>query len=318
MNQNTPTVRPGAEEPTDEELRRAVPRSPRRAEFRVGIFVLAGVISVLLALFLLTNPSTFRGRYRITTTVQNAGGIRHGDPVQLRGVNIGRVVGFSLTSQGVKITLEILGKWKIPRDSHTRLVSSGLLGGRTVEIVEGTSSQMLQGGEDIPGENVASLSEMPAELGTEAEDVLQRIQSLLAKPTVDAIETSAQELQTLLAQLSSLTEDQGSQIARLTASLNRSARGLEEATASGPEVASAVARADSALATVNRTSDVLLQASSSLEKILARMDAGEGTLGRLSTDPALYETLTQTLESVRLLATDIREHPGRYVKIEIF
>ena len=48
------------------------------------------------------------------------------------------------------------------------------------------------------------------------------------------------------------------------------------------------------------------------------MDSGEGTLGQLSTNPALYENLAAALESVRLLTEDIRENPGRYVKIEIF
>lgn len=318
MNENNAKPRRDVRDPTDEELRTAVPRTQRHSEFRVGIFVLVGMAAVLLALFLLTNPSTFRGRYRITTTVEDAGGIRRGDPVQMRGVNIGRVLGFSLTPQGVRITLEIEGEWKIPADSHTRLVSSGILGGRTVEVVEGRSSTVLEGGDAIPGTNVAGLLDVPAELGKDAQDVLQRIQALLAPPTVDAVQSSAEELQTLLAQLSRLTRDQGAEIARLTASLNRSAEGIEEAAAAGGDVAQAVARADSALSLVNRTSDVLLRVSTSLETILARIEAGEGTLGQLSTNAALYETLTQTVESIRLLATDLREHPDRYVKIRIF
>lgn len=318
MNQNMPTSGRETTGPSDEELRNAVPKNQTRAELRVGIFVLLGLISVLLALFLLTDPSTFRGRYRIFTTVEDAGGIRRGDPVQMRGVNIGRVMGFSLTPEGVRITLEIGGEWKIPEDSHTRLVSSGLLGGRTVEVMEGTSSTMLRGGDEIPGQDVGGLLDLPPDLGSDAQAVLKRIEDLLAEPTVDAVQNSAQELQALLGQLSDLTARQGTEISRLIASLNRSAQGLEEAAGSGPDVARAVARADSALATVNQTSDVLLRVSGSLETILGRMEAGEGTLGRLSTDPALYETLTQTIESIRLLATDLREHPERYVKFEIF
>jgi phospholipid/cholesterol/gamma-HCH transport system substrate-binding protein len=236
----------------------------------------------------------------------------------MRGVNVGRVMSFSMAPQGVRITLEIEGAWDIPSDSRSRLVSGGILGGRTVEIVEGGSPAPISGGGEIPGENVAGLLDFPADLGKDAQAVLVQIQNLLAEPTLDAIQGSATELQALLAQLSQLAKDQGREIAQLTASLNRSALGLEDAAGSGEDLARAVARADSALMTVNRTSEVVLLASASLQTILQRIEEGEGTLGQLSTNPALYETLAEALESIRLLTDDIRANPGRYVKIEIF
>ena len=93
---------------------------------------------------------------------------------------------------------------------------------------------------------------------------------------------------------------------------------MEDAAGSGDDLARAVARADSVLGTVNRTSEVVFRASEALQTILQRMEAGEGTLGQLSANPILFETLIQTLESVRLLTDDIRENPRRYVRIEIF
>ena len=318
MSESQQFPRQDSRGPSDEELRAAVPRSKRRIEFRVGIFVLIGIASALIALFLLTDPSTFRGRYRITTVVEDAGGIRRGDPVQMRGVNIGRVMSFSMDPGGVRITLEIEGAWRIPDDSRGRLVSGGILGGRTVEIVEGTSPDRIGGGAELPGENVRGLMDMPAELGQDAQAVLLQIQELLAQPTLEAIRGSARELQGLLARLSVIAEEQGKGLSDLTASLNRSASGLEEAAGSGEDIAKAVARADSALSVVNRTSEVVLSASEALNTILRRMEEGEGTLGQLSANPALYEALLATLESVKALTDDLKENPGRYVKIEIF
>ena len=140
----------------------------------------------------------------------------------------------------------------------------------------------------------------------------------MTTPTLEDIQGSARELRSLLGQLSELAEAQGDEVARLTESLNRSALGLEDAAGSGEDFASAVARADSALATVQETSQSLLRASSSLETILLRMEAGEGTLGQLSTDSTLYEKLAEAAESIRALAEDVRANPGRYVKVEIF
>jgi hypothetical protein len=180
--------------PTDEELRDAIPRGQRSRDFKVGILVLLGVASALTALFLLTDPSTFRGRYRIYTVVEDAGGIRRGDPVQMRGVNVGRVMGFSLEPEGVVIDLELGRQWRIPVDSRSRLVSSGILGGKTVEILEGTRSETLRNGGRIPGEDVAALLDFPPELGQDVQAVLGRIQEVLAEPTVDAVQASARQL----------------------------------------------------------------------------------------------------------------------------
>ncbi|MFW6200353.1 MAG: hypothetical protein ACOC8K_07265, partial [Gemmatimonadota bacterium] len=135
---------------------------------------------------------------------------------------------------------------------------------------------------------------------------------------VGALEGSAQELDSLLMQLHAFTREQRAQVDRLTESLNRSAQGLEEVAAAGPDAASAVARADSALAQLNETGETLDRAAMSLDNVLARLDRGEGTLGRLARDDSLYVNLNRAAESAHRLMDDLRENPGRYVTLEIF
>lgn len=304
--------------PSDRELEDAVPRQSGGRELRVGLFVLVGLISFLAVLYLTTDPALFRGRYVVTTVVDHAGGMRVGDPVQMRGVNIGRVHEFSLAGEGVRIALEIEGKWEIPRDSRTRITGVGLLGGRVVEVVRGDSPEVLPPGGEIPGTSTEDLTGEAEELTAEARSALQRIQAVLSEPTVSAVQGSARELETLLGQLEAFTREQRAQVDRLTESLNRSARGLEEAAAAGPDAARAVARADSALATLNRTGASLEEASASLRNVLAGLDRGEGTLGQLARNDSLYHNLNRAAESLHLLTTDLRENPGRYLSVEIF
>ena len=314
-----PAERNGEDEgPSDEELQEAVPRQHGGRELRVGIFVLVGLLSFLGVLYLTTDPALFRGRYIVTTTVDDAGGMRVGDPVQMRGVPIGRVHEFSLADGGVSIALEIEGEWEIPVDSRTRITGVGLLGGRVVEVVRGESPETLESGGNIPGTSTEDLTSEAEALGSEARSTLERIQELLSEPTVTAVQGSARELETLLRELEGFTREQRAQVDRLTESLNRSAEGLEEAAAAGPEAASAIARADSALARLNETGTHLEGAAASLERVLDRLDRGEGTLGQLARNDSLYRNLNRAAESLHQLTTDLRENPGRYVTIEIF
>lgn len=305
--------------PSDEEIMDAVPRGASGREARLGVFVLVGLVSFVLILFLLTDPATFRGRYLIQTRVEDAGGVRAGDPVQMRGVNIGRVSGFEMTEDGlVDITLEIEGEWNIPEDSYTRLAGAGLFGGRTMEVVRGDAESYVNGGDRIPGEgDSGDPLEQFTQLGDQAGSVMDRVETLLSGETVESVQGSARELEGLLQELAALMDDQRGALNDLTGSLNRSAEGLEAAVG-GPEAARAVARADSALAVLGDVTDNLDVASSSLRTVLERMERGEGTLGRLSRDEALYDNLNRAVERMAFLAEDIQENPGRYIRLSVF
>ncbi len=306
---------------SDEELMAALPKEGGAKNARVGLFVLLGLVSFVIVLFWMTDPATFRGRYKIVTTVADAGGVRSGDPIQMYGLNLGRVHDFEISGPGrVNITMEIEGRWEIPVDSRARFGASGIFGGRTLVIEPGEASQMLQPWDTIPGESPAGEGMLGAvdELSGQAGTVMERINQLLDQETIGSVQGSARELEQLLTELSAITQEQRGGLGELTASLRRSAAGLEEAAASGSDVARAVARADSAMANLESTSQTLDAAASSLREVLARMERGEGTLGRLSTDETLYVSLTTAAESLNALLIDLQANPRRYISLSIF
>lgn len=304
---------------SEAELAQASPTATAHREFRVGVFVIVGVLSVLTALYLLTNPGTFRGRYMLLTQVEDAGGIRKGDPVQTRGVNIGQVHHFEVTPEGVIVSLEIEDEWQVPEDSRVTLVSAGLMGGKVADIAPGQSASMAAPGTMLPGRNVSGLVDSTADLGEQASVLLARADQLLTDETVDDIQVSIQSLRQLLDGLNDLTRVQGERIAELTDQLSTTMGTLDESLSeAGPAAASAMARADSTMLELRSTSESLNQATASLQVILDRMERGEGTLGRLSSDESLYVEITSATESLRLLLDDFRENPRRYVNLSIF
>ncbi|MGI9627454.1 MAG: MlaD family protein [Longimicrobiales bacterium] len=302
---------------TDAELLQAIPPTRRAHELRVGLFVLVGIVGFFTVLFLMTSPATFRGRYMVTTLVNDAQGIRKGDPVQMRGVNVGRVHDFQLDRGGVVLTLEIEGEWDIPVDSHTQLSSNGLIGGLTVAVVPGTSSEYLGPNGEMPGDAVAGIFDSAGDLAGDAGVVLERITTLLSDSAVTDINASVSSLRGLLGDLQQITAGQADQVHELTASLNRSAENVEGLTGSEAWTQT-LASADSAMVRFNRTSTALETATTSLNTVLSRMERGEGTLGQLSANDSLYVSLQGAAESLRLLLDDVKENPGRYIKLEIF
>ncbi|HEY7409986.1 MAG TPA: MlaD family protein [Vicinamibacteria bacterium] len=321
-------------EPRDEqpdELPEAPPARGKDTAVYVGLFLVIGVIATLGALFVLTDAAIFRGRYIVGTTVPDAGGIRRGDPVQMRGVNIGRVQRFEISDQGVTVRLEIEGEFKIPKDSYVQLEAAGLLGGMVANVVPGRAKETVGYGDMLTGRTEAGAMASTNQLAAKAEDVLVRVQEILTPGFKDDIHGSAGELQKALADLSATIGEQRTQIAAITASLRKSAHTTERALAGG-ELERTMKRLDTLSARMDEVTASLEKSSKSAEVVMARMQRGEGTLGKLSQDQTLYnnanittenanktiQNLNQLTNDMRALIADIKKNPKRYITLEVF
>jgi phospholipid/cholesterol/gamma-HCH transport system substrate-binding protein len=307
--------------PSEQDLANATPQTRAQREFRVGIFVLVGIISVLVSLFLLTDPATFRGRYMLLTNVEDAGGIRRGDPIQMRGVNIGRVHRFVIGEQGVEITLEIEGEWQgnIPEDSRIQLKSAGIMGGLIADVIPGRSTFMAEPWSTLEGSSGMSILESTDQLGNQATNIMEQIETLLDEPTVSGVQTSVQSLNAVLEELSAMTQSQAARIDDLTTTLNRTATSLEEnLDEAGPNAAATLEDARRTMEELRATSEALRTSVASLEVVLGRLERGEGTLGLLSTDEELYRNLTAASGTLNELLVDFQANPSKYVNLSIF
>jgi phospholipid/cholesterol/gamma-HCH transport system substrate-binding protein len=55
-----------------------------------------------------------------------------------------------------------------------------------------------------------------------------------------------------------------------------------------------------------------------VDEIMNGLKSGNGTMGKLLNDDALYNNLDKTSKELELLLQDVRLHPTRYVNISLF
>jgi phospholipid/cholesterol/gamma-HCH transport system substrate-binding protein len=290
----------------------------------VGLFVVAGILATVVLLAVMTDAALFRGRYIVTTNVPNAGGIRKGDPVQMKGVAIGRIIGFGIGQKDVDVRLEIEGEYKIPKDSRVEVKAAGLLGGMVAEVIPGASAEAVAWGDRIPGASGIGLFDKMDTLAGEADKVAVKVQGLLSDSMVKDLQGGASDARKSLASLQAILKEQRGELRALSASLKRSAEGMEKAT-TGPELERTVKRVDELVQRLDGTVGTLDESSKSLASILARMDRGEGTLGQLSTDDTLYKNaseasanLNKASQELNKLLADFQAHPRKYINLEVF
>lgn len=309
----------------------AAPPSGSNQTLWVGLFLILGLVALLAALFVLTDAAIFRGRIIVSTHVPDAGGIRRGDPVQMLGVNIGRVQRFRIDRNGVEIRLELEGEYPVPKDSRVLLKSSGLLGGMVADIVPGSSSERVRNGDTLPGQTEEAVMATANRISAQVEGVLKRVELVLSDPNIESFSATTQNLEAgsgqmrkLVADMNVAINDQRRELASLTASLQRSAEGFEKV-AAGPEIPRTVQRIDALTAKFEPVVSSLEKSSASLEVVMARLERGEGSAGKLLRDEELYRNMNaamlninQATVNINKLSEEIRRNPTKYLKLEVF
>ena len=56
----------------------------------------------------------------------------------------------------------------------------------------------------------------------------------------------------------------------------------------------------------------------SVDKIMADMNAGKGTMGKLLKDDKMYNNFTNASKELELFLQDLRLHPTRYINVSVF
>jgi phospholipid/cholesterol/gamma-HCH transport system substrate-binding protein len=109
-----------------------------RLEWKVGLFVLIGII-VLAALFLqFSKGVTFPGQtYTIKLRTPNVGGLKVKSQVLMAGVQIGTVSDIALSPHGTNVTvsLKIFNRYQIHKDARFVIEQAGFLGDQYVAIL---------------------------------------------------------------------------------------------------------------------------------------------------------------------------------------
>ncbi len=125
----------------------------------VGSFVLAVIIALIISLTLITGRGGETKKYHVF--YDSVAGLKYGTLVSYEGYQLGQVESVDpVQHQGetiYKVTFAIREDWKVPNDSVAQIISSGLLGGISINIKEGVSKTPLKEGETLQGQEGADL-----------------------------------------------------------------------------------------------------------------------------------------------------------------
>lgn len=133
-------------------------------EVAVGIFLVIGFLSVAYLSLKFGNFQLIGERgYVLSADFSSVGGLKSGAPVEIAGVDVGRVKSITLdpATYRAKVALQIKPAVKVQEDAIASIKTKGLLGEKYVKLAPGASEVFLQqGGKVRETESSVDLEEM--------------------------------------------------------------------------------------------------------------------------------------------------------------
>src|SRR6202163_3640903 len=138
-------------------------------ELRVGLFVLAATVLLVVVIFYVTGAGALGPKYRLHAFLPEVDGLTVGAPVRLDGLEVGNVerIAVAVTKPGeqpvkdrsIRIDMRIQKEFQeyIRSDSSAGLITEGLLGNRYVDIDRGFVGMKLENEQEIPGREEKAL-----------------------------------------------------------------------------------------------------------------------------------------------------------------
>lgn len=301
-----------------------VNRSDRSAAF-VGGLVLASTLTFAVLFVVATNRSVTQKRTAVWIHLPTAEGLRKGDALLFRGVQVGEVKRIDFATDGSVLVRSMLVR-AVPLTSRARarLVAADMFGRQSVVLDHADGGRALASGDTIRGTPAASLTDRIGGVASRIERVagdtmVDALHALLADASaaIAALEGTLRAVERSLHVAEGMVVEQQQPLA---AALTQSA-GLAANLRAATDSSALIRIRSGTISTLDHLDRATARLDSAMVAVLgtvARIETGGGSIGMLTTDTALYERAVGALDSFERLLSDVRENPKRYINVRVF
>jgi phospholipid/cholesterol/gamma-HCH transport system substrate-binding protein len=289
----------------------------RRDEVTVGILLTVAVIVLITGTLWLVRGGLSRG-YPLHVRFAWGHSLKQGQAVVLAGVTVGHVNDVQLNADGyLDVDLTVRKEYKIPKTAIAEVYPVGIFGDVIVALKVGAPTRdAFAPGDTLPSRPTSGsgLDVLQAKADTIATSLLKVTNVLesemVAAGTIRQIKESVIGMNKLVAQLSTAVTEQNKNMTATMTSI-RTAVDSAEIAKTLQQMRVTAANGDSLMSRLSTN-------TTQIQAVLARLERGEGTAGKLLTDSLLYHDARKLLARADSLLTDFQKNPKKYINLRIF
>jgi phospholipid/cholesterol/gamma-HCH transport system substrate-binding protein len=308
-----------------------------KRQYTIALMVIAGIFLLVVGVNYLKGIDLFNRSNVYHAVYTDVSGINDATPVLYHGFKVGQVVGTELMPDGsgrIAVAFQFDEKrLRITKDSKLELFSADLFTrAARLQLGNGPTAEQgdtLNGGAELSlTESVSSqidpLKRKAEGMLASVDSVLSALQQVLNKEARGDIDASFANLRGTLENINATTKKldlligkETQHMSNILANMDRLSGTLAANHGKIDHILTNVDSATTALANgrMQRMMTDLEGTMAELKATMAKLNGGEGTLGKLMTDDSLYVNLNGATREMELLLEDMRLNPHRYLSI---
>jgi len=256
-------------------------------------------------------------------------GLNEASAVTINGLKVGKVVDIHFNESPEKrgkLVVEILleNDFEFSNKSIAKIYSTSLMGGQNLAIVPSYVGDLAKSGDYLKGEVesdiFSSVGEKLNPIQSKIENVIVSADSLLTGLNQILDDKSKASLNRSVLSFEKAIDSIGSTIERVNSLLSSTENDLKISLRNTKKITANFSKISDTLAQVNLGA-VIKKVETTLENVsslIAGIEAGKGSLGKLATDDAMYNNLSNASNELAELLKEMKLHPKRFVHFSVF
>lgn len=312
-------------------------------ELKIGLVVTSAIGFFIWGINFLKGRDLFSHKYELYAIYPKIDGLIEANPLLVNGFKVGQINKISLIKDnkgqyGVLVKFLLTEDVQIPKHSIAKAVSSDLLGSKAVEIIYSNETEFVQSGDTLIAETEEGLkttvSKQLQPLQQKIEGLLSSVDSVMTivevvlndktrenlSKSFESIKKAIESLEQTAYKMDDLVASEKAKISSILTKLNSLAGMLEQNTGKIDNIIGNFSTLSDSLAKSNLKSaiDEADKTLAELNKLVAQINSGQGTLGKLVKNDSLYNNLNKASDDLDKLMKDLRINPERYIHFSVF
>ena len=264
-------------------------------EIKIGILAIIAIVCFVIGFNFLKGKGLWSNSMTLYATYNNVQGLNTASVVTINGVEVGKVIGINFNNNENKrgqliVEFSIENDFEFSKNSVAKIYSASLMGGKSLAIVPSYEGETANPGDFLQGEIesdiFSSVTEKLNPLQAKVENVIVSADSLMTGLTDildvksrENIKLSISQLNTTIANFKSASESVNELIKNNDEKLAKTLENTELMTANLSKLSDTLVNSNLGLTIKNIEETVI-----NLNNVLAGMESGEGSLGKLLKD----------------------------------
>lgn len=299
-------------------------------ELKTGVVAVAVIALFIWGYNYLNGLNLFDGPVKTYfTEYNNVQGLNTASVVTINGVEVGKVININFNDDPNKrgqliVEFSVINDFEFSKKSIAKIYSASLMGGKSLAVVPSYEGEMAKPGDFLSGEIesdiFSSVTEKLNPLQAKVENVIVSADSLMVglNDIIDIkrredLKSSITDLKVTISNFKAISESVNLLIKNNEEKLGKTLDNAELMTQNLAKLSDSLLNAN-----LGETIEKFETTITNLNAILASVESGDGTLGKLLKDEELYTNLTNAFKELEELLNEMKLHPKRFVHFSLF